>query len=198
MANETELEQTSTEDSNQTAEDASEQTETDSQKLYEVNGQQWTPEELHKNYVELQKEFTRRSQTKEPAKVETSIATEKPVAESDEALAFIKSLGFVHQKDIEAVEQQKAAEKKLDALVASNPVLANYKDAIRQIAKTDNSAYEDIVVKYGFSQKDKLNVPRYSDVMGEAPARAPTKEKTIEDMDPAEYEAWRQQNLRKR
>lgn len=193
MANETELEQTN-KDSNQPATDAGEQTQTDSQKLYDVNGQKWTADELLKNYKELQGAFTKKTQTKDGANGESTAGNGEG---AEEAKAFLLSLGFVTKDDIEAKEAQLSQDKKLEDFVTNNPNLAPFKEALRAIGKTDNSAYEDLAVKYKFIAKDKLAAAKSGDdLMGEVATRT-QKEKSVAEMTPKEYEDWRAKNLKR-
>ena len=197
MPNETELDQGGNVQSNQTATNGSEQTKTDSQKLYEVNGQKLTADQLAESYKNLQGKMTQVTQKMaqyEPKDVESNHGNDADVEVAKKAL---KDLGFVHQDDLMAKEQQQAQDRKLDSLIASNPSLEGYKDAIRAIAKTDNSAYEDIVVKYGFAAKDKLAQAKNGDVIGEPISKYKKEAKAVKDLSNEEYEVWRKENLKR-
>lgn len=86
--------------------------------------------------------------------------------ETEEIKQTLSSLGFTTKEDltayIESVNKGKEEEKKLDNLIQTNPDLKKYAGAIKEIAKTDKSAIEDIVVKYGFSTHDKLKEAKES------------------------------------
>jgi hypothetical protein len=50
----------------------------------------------------------------------------------------------------------------MDRFFDNNPELSKHEDAIRAIAKVDNSALEDIVVKYNFTTSDKVQKAKSS------------------------------------
>jgi len=84
-------------------------------------------------------------------------------------------------------------ETTIQNLIASNPDLKQFEWAIRKIATTDDSAIEDIVVKYGFSNHDKLSKAKQRDIRWGSASVEPVK-KSINDMTPAEWEAYKSKN----
>ncbi len=195
MANETEFDQDGNEQSNQTGTDAGEQSQTDSQKTYEVNGQKLTADQLAESYKNLETDYTKKTQELSKYKKDVG-TTDKGVAEAEVAKQSLKDLGFVHQDDLNAREKARQQELNLDRLIAANPSLGTYKEAIKAIGKSDNSAYEDIVVKYGFAAKDKLAQAKAGEVMGDIIPKYKAGDKSINEMSNDEYETWRKQNLR--
>ena len=114
--------------------------------------------------------------------------------------AFLSSKWYAKATDVERLVEEKLKwvtksqqdEQTLQSLVASNPDLKQFEGAIRKIAATDNSAIEDIVVKYGFSTHDKLSKAKQRDIVGwtnklESDKPKPVSERTKEDR--AKFEA---------
>ena len=71
---------------------------------------------------------------------------------------------LVEQK-LQWITKQQQDEQTLQSIIASNPDLKQFEWAIRKIAATDDSALEDIVVKYGFSSHDKLSKAKHRDIV---------------------------------
>jgi hypothetical protein len=98
---------------------------------------------------------------------------------------------IVEQK-IKGITKSQQDEQTIQNLIANNPDLKQFEWAIRKIATTDDSAIEDIVVKYGFSTHDKLSKAKQRDIVGwanklESDKPKPVNERTKEDR--ARFEA---------
>jgi hypothetical protein len=113
----------------------------------------------------------------------------QPVNEDDEKLrSYLNKLWYVSREDLENVKKKQEAEFKLDRLLSDHPDLKKYENAIRTIWEKDTSAWEDIVVKYWFKDKQKLH-QRTSDVVW-SPKLEKEPQKSISEMTPAEYKKW--------
>lgn len=106
-----------------------------------------------------------------------------------------KKYWFVTRDELEAQAKKMADEQKLSQVIDSNPDLKQFEWAIREIGKSSNMAYEDIIVKYGFASKDKLEKARASrwDVKGYLDKGQ--KQKSIKEMTTEEYLAWKKANM---
>ncbi len=96
------------------------------------------------------------------------------------------------EKKLQWITKSQQDEQTIQSLLLSNPNLKQFEWAIRKIAATDNSAIEDIVVKYGFSSHDKLSKAKQRDIVWwanklESDQPKPVSEWTKEDR--AKFEA---------
>jgi hypothetical protein len=114
--------------------------------------------------------------------------------------AYLQSKGYAKADTVEKLVEEKLKgltksqqdEQSIQSVIASNPDLKQFEWAIRKIAATDDSAIEDIVVKYGFSSHDKLSKAKSRDIRGwsnkvESDWPKPVNEWTKEDW--AKFEA---------
>lgn len=156
--------------------------------------QEVTKDELLNGYLR-QQDYTRKTQ--EIAEVKRQKEQESP-DESEEVKRTLKSMWFATKEEIQeyvaSVARQQTEESKLSSLIQSNPELKQFEWAIKEIAKTDNSAIEDIIVKYGFSTHDKLAQAKQTrNLVWNSNAVAGEQPKSIADMTDAEYakfKAW--------
>ena len=134
--------------------------------------QEVAEDELINGYLR-QQDYTKKTQElAEERKLVTAKASQAHDAwyqwnpNDEEAVdAFLSQKGYVKATDVETLVEKKLQwmtkaqqdEQKLKELISANPDLKQFEWAIRTIATTDNSALEDIVVKYGFSNHDKLS-----------------------------------------
>lgn len=103
---------------------------------------------------------------------------------------------LVEQK-LKWVNKAQQDEQTLAGIIASNPDLKQFEWAIRKIAATDDSALEDIVVKYGFSTHDKLSKAKQRDIVGwtskfESDKPKPYAEWSAEDKAKFKQQYWQQ------
>ena len=130
--------------------------------------QEVTLDELQNGY-QRQSDYTRKTQ--ELAREREMLQKQAPVQEQNnddvEVERYVSSIveRQVEQK-IAWLTKQQQDEQALSSVIASNPDLKQFEWAIRKIAATDNSAIEDIVVKYGFSSHDKLSKAKQRDIVG--------------------------------
>lgn len=86
-------------------------------------------------------------------------------SDDEQVDAYLSQKGYAKVDTVEKLVEQKIKwltktqqdEQTIQSVIASNPDLKQFEWAIRKIAATDDSAIEDIVVKYGFSTHDKLS-----------------------------------------
>lgn len=185
------------------AENALHQEEVSSQETFNVKvgtDVNWDPimqevskDELMNGYLR-QQDYTRKTQEIAEARRQKEEAPD----ESEEVKRTLKQMWFATKEEIQeyvaSVARQQTEESKLSGLIQSNPELKQFEWAIKEIAKTDNSAIEDIIVKYGFSTHDKLAQAKQSrNLVGNSNAVAGEQPKSIADMTEAEYakfKAW--------
>lgn len=185
------------------AQDALHQEEASSQEIFNVKvgtDANWDPimqevskDELMNGYLR-QQDYTRKTQEIAEARRKKEEAPD----ESEEVKRTLKQMWFATKEEIQeyvvSVARQQTEESKLSSLIQSNPELKQFEWAIKEIAKTDNSAIEDIIVKYGFSTHDKLAQAKQSrNLVGNSNAVAGEQPKSIADMTEAEYakfKAW--------
>lgn len=162
--------------------------------------QEVTLDELQNGY-QRQSDYTRKTQ--ELAREREMLQKQAPVQEQNnddvEVERYVSSIveRQVEQK-IAWLTKQQQDEQTLQSVMASNPDLKQFEWAIRKIAATDNSAIEDIVVKYGFSSHDKLSKAKQRDIVGwsnrlESDKSKPVSEWTKEDWAKFEAQANRSQ-----
>lgn len=158
--------------------------------------QEVTKDELLNGYLR-QQDYTRKTQEiAEVRKQKEQEATKGD--ETEEVKKTLKQLGFATKDEIQeyvvSLARQQTEEQKLSNLIQSNPELKQFEWAIKEIAKTDNSAIEDIIVKYGFSTHDKLTQAKNTrSLVWNSNANGGDKPKSVADMNDAEYakfKAW--------
>jgi len=151
---------------------------------FDVNGQQLTWEKLLENYKKLQWEFTKSRQELSENKKNSELSPEDKAA-----IDFIKKSGFVTKDDLEGMSKRQAQESNLKEIIASNPDLKKYESAIKEIWKSWEMAYEDIIQTYGFKSGDKLAKARSQWDIKWMPEK---KTKSISEMTSAEYAEYKQ------
>lgn len=166
-----------------------------------------TPEEIaewKKGYMR-QDDYTRKTQelAAERTKIARSTEELKPKREADPELEaatkVLKEAGFMTKDDVLLMKAQEEDAKSLRKLIKANPELKAQEEAIKRVGLTDNSAWSDIVTKYGFLKSDKLAKAKASQPVAGIKS-VPIKEKagkSVKDMNATEYAAWKEQNLGK-
>lgn len=168
-------------------------TQTEQPTTVEINGEQIDLEELKKGYLR-QSDYTKKTQ--ELAEQRRTIEeTKAPVSEDDKAVdEYLKSKGYITKEDLEREKAAIINEQQMTRFFDLHPDLKSKEAAIRAIAKTDNSALEDIVVKYNITTSDKLQKAKSSkQIVGDISKEAP-KEKSIKDMTSEEYAEYKAKN----
>ena len=164
-----------------------------------------TPEQIEewkKGYMR-QDDYTRKTQelAAERTKLARTPEVSKPEKEVDPdveaAKKVLKESGFLTKEDLVQIKAQEADAKALRKLIKANPELKSQEEAIKRVGLTDNSSWQDIVTKYGFLKSDKLAKAKASQpVIGSKSIPSGEKaEKSIKNMTPAEYNAWKTKNL---
>jgi len=89
--------------------------------------------------------------------------------EDELAEKFLQDKGYVKKSDIQAEIDARLAKERdtyyLDKLIENNPTLKQHEVAIKKIAEVDDSAIDDIIVKYNFLSSDKLNKAKQRDIV---------------------------------
>lgn len=131
---------------------------------------------------------TRKTQEIAEAKKSLPTKQEQPAGdETEEVKKFLDSAGYVRKEQLEeyvaSLSQSQQDEETIKTIIASNPELKQFEWAIRTIAKTDDSAIEDIVVKYWFSTHDKLTKAKQSrGIVGNSNIASWEKSKSVAEM----------------
>lgn len=183
---------------------AGDQSETQSQKLYEFNGQQFTGDQLAESYANLQKDYTKKTQELTQLKKPVVESTDSSEDETVRAKEALRQLGVVTEEAFEEKLEAKLKQRdevvnqqrELESLIADNPSLSPYKEAIVAIGKSDKRSYYDIAASYNFAAKDKLQRAKRSEPTGAMPQKIKPETKAVKDMSMAEYEAWRKDNVK--
>jgi len=180
-----------------------EQPKSDSQQI-EINGEMVDLDELKAGYLR-QSDYTKKTQELADEKRLLARAKDytpsKQVEESDDikkAKEQLKALGVVTKDELDAfqkkVEAQSEDKQRLEALIAANPHLKDKRSAIETIGQVDKAAWEDIIVKYGFEQKDKLSKAKAFNLVGESTPKRKPGTKSLSEMSDTEYLEWKKQN----
>ena len=148
-----------------------------------------------KRYKDAQADVTKsRQELAELKKAKES--TEQPQEVDDDAQAkkWMKEQGYATQEEIEKRFQ---AEQWFRDILVGDPTLKQHEQAIRDLQKTTGKAYEDIIVEYNFSSKDKLS--KAMEQGGFAGNKEPSKpsKKPMSQMTMEEFAKWEKDNLRK-
>ena len=150
-----------------------------------------------KSWYLRQADYTRK--TSELAEQRKEIEKKQDDATTPDELQAVETLRqkywFVTRDELDAQAKKMADEQKLSQVIDSNPDLKQFEWAIREIGKSSNMAYEDIIVQYGFSSKDKLEKARANrwDVKGSLDKGQKTK--SIKEMTTDEYLVWKKANM---
>lgn len=157
----------------------SEQPQTDS--LIDVNWEKIDIEELKKWYLR-QSDYTRKTQELSKLKKESELTPEEKTA-----LDFFKNNGFATKEDLENLLHTTKQDTNLKEIISSNPDLAPYEKAIKDLSNKLWIAVEDVIEKYGFKSKDKLaKAKNQGDIKGIQP-----KQKSIMEMNSKEYAEYK-------
>ena len=163
-------EQTSQEDSQQTNQESqgSDQANTGSQS-YEVNGQQMSAEQLRESYLNLQKDYTKKTQELSGLRGQQSGESSQSEDEAVEQLADLLAPAFERKGYIKADQAVTKDELRLQNILDRNPDLKAREQEIKDLSSLPHNkgkAYEDIIAQYGFASKDKMDKARQSDLVG--------------------------------
>ena len=162
-----------------------------------------TEDELINGYMR-QADYTRKTQELAEERKQLQWQTQRADTTDDEDAnveAYLQSKGYakadqvnqlVNEK-LQAIQKNQQDEETLRKLIVENPELKQYEWAIREIAKNDNSALEDIVVKYGFSTHDKLADAKKRSVMWWTPTYE-NKEKPVSEWTEKDWELFEAQH----
>jgi hypothetical protein len=165
-------------------------------KLYEVNGQQMSADQIVESYKHSQSELTKKSQ--ELAEMKKAPVVTPPSQQIDEMeqladafLPYLEKRGLAKTSDIQALKE----EQKVDYLLRENPSLAKNEKLLRLALKAEpNKAIEDVIQEYGLNGDDRLSRAKgSSDVIG-TPSRTPKAEKSVADLNAAELAEWEKKN----
>jgi len=128
--------------------------------------QEVTIDELQNGY-QRQSDYTRKTQ--ELAREREMLQNQQQKESNNEDVEVEKYVSGIVDRTVEQklawFNKQQQDEQTLQSVLTSNPDLKQFEWAIRKIAATDNSAIEDIVVKYGFSSHDKLSKAKQRDIV---------------------------------
>jgi len=191
----------------QTAEQPNEESAKEENLIDLPDGTQVSQDELTKGYMR-QSDYTRKTKELsvksqaldgESTRIARNTAPSAEVQldpEVQQAAEVLKKAGFVTREDLALSSKQQSDELKLQRLLDANPDLASKEAAIRAIGKTDNRAWEDIIVEYGFKESNKIAKARVRDIKGMPTPKVAPKQKSIGEMTSAEYATWKKANLK--
>ena len=195
---------------NQTPEDQATVQSNDGENLIEVNGEKVPLEELKNGYLR-QQDYTKKTtevaqKRKELEEKERQLARQIPQATSQdgelpdevkEAVNVLKQAGVVTKEDLAMLQAQQEDEKHFQSILEANPELKKHEKALRAIGQTDSRAWEDIIVDYGFMQKDKIAQAKARQAKGySTPEDLEPKSKPVSEMSDEEYEEWKKENFK--
>lgn len=140
-------------------------------KVYEVNGMQLTPEELVERYRNLEKDYTQKTQKLSDLEKSLNNSSQAGEAYNSEDIAQVVQVLLPHLEGKFASREDVLSkdEVKLQSLLDRNPDLKGKEQEIKDLANLPHNkgkAYEDIIVNYGFTSKDKLDRARMSEPVG--------------------------------
>lgn len=165
------------------------------EQFIEINWEQISLDELKKGYLR-QSDYTRKTQ--ELAKEREQSMRQSNDDEPDDvkaAEAFLKSKGYLTKAEMDALLEAKLKAQKdeitLEKIIDANPTLKQHEEAIRKIAQIDNSAIEDIVVKYNFITTDKLSKAKANRDLVWGWTKEQSEKVDISSMTPEQWEAYK-------
>jgi hypothetical protein len=147
-----------------------------------------------------QQDYTKKTQELAEEKRTLSRAEQKAqVEELDpevrKAVDVLKQAGVVTKDDLALMKAQEEDMKQFKKLLKAHPELKAHEKAMAQIGRVDNRAWNDIAIEYGFLQSDKLSKAKTSREVVGSKVIQPEQPKSIKDMSPDEYSAWKKQNI---
>lgn len=163
-------EQTSQEDSQQTNQESQGSDQANSSQSIEVNGQQMSVDQLRESYLNLQKDYTKKTQKLSAhEKGQQSDESSQSEDEAVEQLADLLAPAFERKGYIKADQAVTKDELRLQNILDRNPDLKAREQEIKDLSSLPHNkgkAYEDIIAQYGFASKDKMDKARQSDLVG--------------------------------
>ena len=149
-------------------------------------------EELKKGYLR-QSDYTRKTQ--ELAELRKQQETAPAWDENDDVVAakdFVRNyLEELWLADLPTKLKREQNDKSFDEIVQFEPTLKQQESAIKKIAEVEWLSIEDVIKNYNFLSSDKLEKAKQSrQIVGKVWFEEP-KQKTLETMTPAEYEAFK-------
>lgn len=167
--------------------------------VFEIDGEKLTAKQIKEYKLGYMRDEDYRKKTQELAEAKRQLAAQPKQEDVDPevkaALDTLKQAGVVTKEDLALMKAQEEDAKQFRKLLKRHPELEAHKKALEQIGKTDNRAWEDLAVDYGFLTKDKLSKAKESrQLVGKKSVAAP-KSKSIMDMDAKEYAEWKRQNI---
>jgi hypothetical protein len=102
-----------------------------------------------------QSDYTKKTQELSQQRKQVELSEEEK-----NTLEWMKSNDFITKEDIQKeianLKKQQEEEEKLKGIMQSNPDLLRFEPAIRKLGNQSNEAWEDIIVKNGFIESNKL------------------------------------------
>lgn len=147
--------------------------------------------ELEKKYKALQSDYTKKAQELAELKKQPQSQEEET---NDEAVAeqFVaKVLEKYWLKDLPETIKQKQNDESFERLADYEPSLKAQESAIKKIAQVEWLSIEDVIKNYNFLSSDKLEKAKESRQIVGRMWIEEKKEKSINDMTPAEWEAYK-------
>lgn len=117
---------------------------------FDINWETVDIEELKKGYLR-QSDYTKKTQELSNLKKESELSPEDKAA-----IDFLKKNNFVSKEDLENAINWQKQDTNLKDIIQNNPDLKPFEQAIKDLSKNLWVAPEDVIEKYGFKSKDKL------------------------------------------
>jgi len=160
---------------------------------YDLDGEKITAAQIKewKQGYMRQDDYTRKTQ--ELAKAKEPQKEELP---EDVKLAIdtLRKAGVVTKEDLALQKAQEEDERSFKDLLKKHPELKTHEKALSQIGRVDHRPWDELASDYGFITKDKLAKAKDSKPIVGEKIMTPPKAKSVADMSPAEWEAYKKQN----
>lgn len=163
--------------------------------VFEIDGQELTLDELKNGYLR-QSDYTKKTQELAEKRKELEwMKTSDMTDDEKQMLEWIKKQWFVSKDELERTTFQQSQELELREIIANAPSLKSQEHAIRKLQEAEWWSYEEIIHKYGFMEKDKLQKAKQSRVKVVWEKERDVKQRSITDLSPEEYAERKKQNL---
>lgn len=150
-------------------------------------------DEIKKGYLR-QSDYTRKTQMlAEERKRLDELKQKQEPDEVVQAREFLKQENVVTKDDLENFYKQQQYEIWFNDLLKVSPELKKHEEAIRALQRSTGWAYEDVIVKYGFSSSDKVAKAKEARYSLEGMNPKLQDKKSIKDMTPEEYAKFRKE-----
>lgn len=150
------------------------------EEFVEVNWEKISKDELVKGYMR-QSDYTKKTQEISKEREQLQMLQKKSddwssTTEDEALLKRLKERWVVTKDELERVKIEATMDQSFSDILRTNPELKQHEAAIRALQKSEGTAWEDVITKYGFASADKLEKAKQGKMVGDSSSSPKVKD----------------------